>query len=282
MRSFSSSNADLVRKDLVKVFQSCGLKITVQTNLRSVNFLDVTLNLDTASYQPYRKPNDEPIYINRLSNHPPTIIKNIPQAIGRRISELSSSEEAFKNTAPAYNEALKSVGYNQEIEYQDTSATREGKKNRSRKIIWYNPPFSKNVKTNIGANFLKLISKHFPKGNKLHKIFNKSTVKVSYSCMRNMQQIIKSHNSDVLKRAHQEPQQKTCNCRQPSSCPLRGNCLDSDVIYKATVTSDNTNVSYIGLASGQFKSRYNNHTKSLRHSRYRQKTTRGSPNISGG
>lgn len=133
--------------------------------------------MDTASYQPYRKPNDEPIYINRLSNHPPTIIKNILQAIGRRISELCSSEEALKNTAPAYNEALKSAGYNQEIEYQDTSATREGKKNRSRKIIWYNPPFSKNVKTNIGANFLKLISKHFPKGSKLHKIFNKNTAK---------------------------------------------------------------------------------------------------------
>ena len=212
MRSHSGSNADRVRKDLIKVFQTCGLKITVQTNLKAVNFLDVTLDLNTASYQPYRKPNDDPIYINRLSNHPPTILKNIPQSIERKISELSSSEEAFYKTAPVFNVALKSAGYDYDIEYQDTLPTRQRKKTRSRKIIWYNPPFSKNVRTNIGAHFLKLISKHFPEGNKLHKIFNKNTLKVSYSCMRNIQQIIKSHNTDVTKRANQEPKQKTCNC----------------------------------------------------------------------
>ena len=274
VRSFSGSKADRMRKDLTKIFQTCGLKITVETNLKTVNFLDVNLNMDTGLYKPYRKPNDEPVYINRLSNHPPTILRNIPQAIARRISDLSSDQETFERAAPAYNDALKSAGYENTMEYdkKDERNTRQRKRGRSRKVTWYNPPYSKSVKTNIGALFLKLIDEHFPRGTKLHKLFNRSSVKNSYSCMTSMQQIIKSHNTEVLKNATQTPQEKTCNCRQPENCPLRGNCLANDVIYQATVTSGENIVSYIGLASGEFKTRYNNHTKSIRHERYKKET----------
>ena len=52
-------------------------------------------------------------------------------------------------------------------------------------ILWYNPPFSKNTNTNIGHKFLALIDKHFPKDHKLRKIFNRNTIKISYSCMNN-------------------------------------------------------------------------------------------------
>ena len=52
---------------------------------------------------------------------------------------------------------------------------------------------------------------HFPKGNSLNKIFNKSTVKVSYSRMGNISTIISSHNKNIL-----NPVSNTeydCNCR---------------------------------------------------------------------
>ena len=71
------------------------------------------------------------------------------------------------------------------------------RRNRQRNIIWYNPPFSKSVKTNIGRTFLKLISRHFPRHHKYHSLFNKNNVKVSYSCMDNMQSIINKHNKKV-------------------------------------------------------------------------------------
>ena len=64
-------------------------------------------------------------------------------------------------------------------------------------LLWFNPPYSKNVATNIGKSFLKLIDKHFPEGSQLNKIFNRNTVKVSYSCMSNVASIIKSHNKKV-------------------------------------------------------------------------------------
>ena len=52
---------------------------------------------------------------------------------------------------------------------------------KSRPTIWFNPPFSSSVKTNICAHFLHLITKHFPKGHRFHKIFNQNNLELSYS-----------------------------------------------------------------------------------------------------
>ena len=75
----------------------------------------------------------------------------------------------------------------------------------SRNIIWFNPPFSQNVRTNITKLFHCLIDKHFPKSHKLHKIFNRNNLKVSYSCIMNMANIIKSHNQKVLMKTTRPP-----------------------------------------------------------------------------
>ena len=59
-------------------------------------------------------------------------------------------------------------------------------------IVWFNPPFSKNVATKIGRYFLNLLDKHFPQDHKFHKIFNRNNIKVSYSCMPNIKSAINS------------------------------------------------------------------------------------------
>ena len=53
-------------------------------------------------------------------------------------------------------------------------------------IIWYNPSFNKNVKSNIGKTFLKLVNKEFPSSRVLHKNFNRKSLKISYSCCTNI------------------------------------------------------------------------------------------------
>ena len=50
--------------------------------------------------------------------------------------------------------------YSADESCDDTPSSKS--KRRKIKIIWFNPPFSKNVKTNIARNFLQLIDKHFP------------------------------------------------------------------------------------------------------------------------
>ena len=169
--------SDRIRMDIVSIFQEFNLKITIQTNLKAVNFLDVTLNLSTGTYQPYNNPNDSPLYINTKSNHPPNIIKSIHESISRRISTISSNKDIFDRAAPYYNNALSASGYSERIEYKTN--TIPSTRRRSRNIIWFNLPYSINVKTNIAKKILNLMSKHFPKKHKLHQIFNRNNVKVS-------------------------------------------------------------------------------------------------------
>ena len=43
-----------------------------------------------------------PQYIHSKSNHPPGILKNIPESINKRLSEISSDEGSFNKAAPQY------------------------------------------------------------------------------------------------------------------------------------------------------------------------------------
>ena len=268
-KNITGSKSESIRKDITKTFKAMGLKITILTNLKTVNFLDITLNLNNGKYYPYRKPNDNPMYIHTQSNHPPSIIKNISSAIGRRISDISSDEHIFNQAAPLYQNALKTSGHKENITYTSTP-TQKNKKNRNRNTIWFNPPYSKNVATNVGKRFLNLIAKHFPADSKLHKIFNRNNVKVSYSCMPNMATIIKAHNA-TISNSETKPTQKPCNCRQKDTCPLNGECQTENIVYQATVHGKQTKV-YIGLTENNFKQRYANHKQSFKHEKHENST----------
>ena len=236
-KDISGSRTDSIRKEITSIFKELGLNITIDSNLKITNFLDITLNLNNGKHYPYRKPNDRPMYIHKQSNHPPNIIKNLPASISRRISDISYDEEIFKKASPAYVDALKSSGYTEGITYLDKQPTKK-KRNRQRNVIWFNPPFSNNVTTSIGATFLKLINKHFPKKSKLNKIFNRNTVKISYSCMPNIASIIKAYNKQIsTSGTRTDP--LTCNCRKKDLCPLQGNCQATNIIYNAEVKENN-------------------------------------------
>ena len=192
----------------------------MQTNQKIVNFLDVTFNLEDGLYKPYRKPNETPLYVNTNSNHPPKIIKQLPNTINKRLQDLSSNKEVFDESVNFYNNALKESGHKSKFEYIENNRNRQ-KKNRRRNVIWFNPPHSVNVKSSIAHIFLNLLDKHFKKGHRLHKIFNRNCVKVSYSCMPNVLSHIKSHNAKILSTPHEPPTQKKCNCRKINVVPSK-------------------------------------------------------------
>ena len=149
---------DRLRKDIIAIFKSEGLSITIETNLTETDFLDVTFNLHTGKYFPYRKPNNDPLYINIHSNHPSIIKKELPNMINKRLSELSCDKNEFDKAKGIYEKALNESDFNTKLSYQNEPSER---KNRNRKIIWFNPPYNESVKTDIGKQFLKLVKKHF-------------------------------------------------------------------------------------------------------------------------
>ena len=276
LKNLSGPETERKKKAIVKLFKDCGLRITIQANLRIVNFLDVELNLDTSTYQPYRKPDNNPIYLDKNSNHPKTVLDQLPKSIAKRISDISSNESVFNKSIPLYQEALKKSAFKEKLCYtmyeNAGDNNREEKKRRKRKIIWFNPPFSMNVKTNVGKTFLKLVRKHFPRGNPLNKIFNKNTLKVSYSCMGNIASIISSHNRNILN--PDVSSEFGCNCRSRNECPLQNKCLTPKIVYRANVENDTNDEKkfYYGVAETPFKERFRNHKRDFNHVRYRNTT----------
>ena len=126
------------------------------------------------------------------------------------------------------------------------------------------------MKSNIRKVFLKLVKKHFHKHHTLRKIFNTNTLKLSYCCMKNMSTIIKQHNSTVLSKP--TTPNRLCNCRNKGNCPLDRKCIKQCLVYRAEVQSQNTVKVYYGANDGEFKLRYNNHTKSFRNRFYEHDT----------
>ena len=51
---------------------------------------------------------------------------------------------------------------------------RNDRPRNNRNVIWYNPPFSLGVRSNIGAQFLGLANQCFPEKHPLRTIFNKN------------------------------------------------------------------------------------------------------------
>ena len=81
LKNKSGLQSEQVKKNNQKIFKEHGLDIIIQCNMRVVNYFDVTFNLNDGTYKTYTKPNNEIKYIHRNSNHPPSVIRQIPLSI---------------------------------------------------------------------------------------------------------------------------------------------------------------------------------------------------------
>ena len=69
-------------------------------------------------------------YINIESNHPPSIIKQLPLSIKSRLSSLSSPEEIFNDSVIPYQDALDKSGYKYKLKYKANIDIISNKKQR--------------------------------------------------------------------------------------------------------------------------------------------------------
>ena len=243
---------DQLRKKIIKIFKEIGFKIDIEINFKIVDFLDVAFNLINGSYKPYKKPTNTFLYNNKNSNHSPQIIKKLPKTINDRLCRNSSNAEIFHASTVEYEVALKNSGYkNVDFKYNLVNKN-NSRRNRQKNIICFNLPFSQPVSINVGKQFLDLLDKHFSPSNQLHKIFNRNTVIVSYSCTPNVGSIIKSHNKK-LTHAENKPA-KVCNHRKKEESPVECKCRFEDIVYKCVVTATgHPQKVYLSTAEGDFR-----------------------------
>ena len=64
VKGLSGPEIKRMKKRVIKTFKDCGLKIIIKGNLKIINFFDVTFNLHKNTYKPYRKLDNQPVYIN--------------------------------------------------------------------------------------------------------------------------------------------------------------------------------------------------------------------------
>ena len=73
--------------------------------------MGVTFNLINGLYAPYKKTNDNFLYINTSFNHQPQIIKQLTNSINKRLRENLENEQVFNTVKIAYENALHKSGY---------------------------------------------------------------------------------------------------------------------------------------------------------------------------
>ena len=211
----------------------------------------------------------------------------LPEMIQKRISILSGTKEVFEEEAPYYQNILRQCGYTDvSLEYDPPLPS---KSKRKRSVLYFNLPFNSAVWTNLGKLFLELLNKHFPKHHHLNKFINRHNMKMSYCTTKNIKAHLAAHNKKILN--PKIDSSKSCNCRSyesrlksrnvklrkelknpslpddhpppnwfPKGCPVNGECLTESVIYSASVNSNNSSMTYIGLTGDSFKTRFNGHT----------------------
>ena len=142
---------------------------------------------------------------------------------------------------------LNKAGYISKLVSHISSANNQENKNKLN-IIWFNPPYNKNVTARIGQSFLHLIETHFPKKHTFNTILNRNKVQVSYSCMQKIKKIMIVTWTFSIK--------DVCNCRNKNYCPLGGKCLSPNIIYQGKITSSQPNYTediYFGVAENHSK-----------------------------
>ena len=110
----------------------------MKAGMKSVDFLDVTLHLESGSYEPFRKDELPPVYINKKSNHPKAITKNLPDMIEKKLNGRCSNRASFDKHKEFYESALKNSGYKTRLTFTEkTPTTQAPRKPRFKQIFWF-------------------------------------------------------------------------------------------------------------------------------------------------
>ena len=146
----NKSDNERLKKKIIALFRRWGLKIEISMDQTKVDYLDVCMDFTDGSFRPYMKPNSKLKYVNKESDHWKLVLDQIPKGIEKRLNKLSSSKDIFDNAKPLYEEALKNSGYPGTLQWKDDQERGENRRMRKKLVTWFNPPFSRSIKTNVG------------------------------------------------------------------------------------------------------------------------------------
>ena len=96
----------------------------------STNQMRQTITQDQNSSQPVDTRSKD--YWSPKSNHPKSVIRNIPKGVNKRLSENSANEDLFNSAVPVYQEAFKNDGYDFQLNYEPQEENNNAENNDNR------------------------------------------------------------------------------------------------------------------------------------------------------
>ena len=90
----------------------------IKANIKSVDLLDISIDIRTGIIKPFVKPNNVPLYVHKDINHPPAVTNNLPKSVNKRLSSISANEELFNESVKIHQETLlKRSGYDHKLKF---------------------------------------------------------------------------------------------------------------------------------------------------------------------
>ena len=94
LRNANERATYLCREDIKSILRTIGFNIYIQLNLKIVDFLDVTFNLENGTYRPFKKPNDKLLICRHLIK--PTTADYQANQVGERVSKTYQTRKYLK------------------------------------------------------------------------------------------------------------------------------------------------------------------------------------------
>ena len=107
-----------MKKKLHEYAKKIGLNFVIEGPMKRTDFLDIAFDMQNGTYAPFRKKNNEVKYVHTESNHPKTILRQIPKMVSKRLSNRSINKDEFDKISGEYNNALAKSGYKEKILYE--------------------------------------------------------------------------------------------------------------------------------------------------------------------
>ena len=108
---------------MIDLFKQHHLNLQIKCNLNILDYLDITLDLTTGLFKQYNKTNNISRYVTAKSNHVPSILKEIPKSVSKRISSNSCNEQIFNAAAPFFNDILNKCRYSEKLTFEKEQYT---------------------------------------------------------------------------------------------------------------------------------------------------------------
>ena len=189
----SPRDTENTKREICRIFNSNGLRITIEANKQIINFLDVTFSTLTKIRTDHSP--------NQMLNYYTSTAKVTTRQLQQRIFPPALTND-FHSCPPTKHHLIRPPLLTRKLSTKaDTSSPcnmnpkhlAKEKTDSAAISSGTTHPSARTSALTSDTDSSALVDKHFPKDHKLHKIANRNTIKISYSCMNSTKRIIDNH-----------------------------------------------------------------------------------------